>query len=61
MKDLNRYFETIVEVPRIKVGQRQTIENLINEEGLLFAKYLRHEIKTWNPRLARTREIFNTT
>ena len=48
---LNDYFETYVEVPRIKVGERQTIETLINEEALLFAKYLRNEIKEWIPRI----------
>jgi hypothetical protein len=50
---LNNYFETNVESPRIKVGERQTIETLINEEELLFAKYLRNEKKrvettSWN-------------
>jgi CRISPR-associated protein Cas1 len=49
---LNNYFETIVEVPRIKVGEKQTIETLINEEALLFAKFLRAERKEWNPRIA---------
>lgn len=39
--DLGRSFEILVEVPRMRVGQRQTIETLINEEALLFAKYLR--------------------
>jgi CRISP-associated protein Cas1 len=48
---LNSYFETVVEIPRIKVGQRQTIETLINEEVLLFAKYLRNEKKDWTPRI----------
>lgn len=48
---LNGYFETTVEVPRIKVGQRQTIETLIYEEALLFAKYLRNEKKDWTPRI----------
>lgn len=47
---LNEYFEMYVEIPRIKVGERQTIETLINEEALLFAKYLRTEIATWKPR-----------
>jgi CRISPR-associated protein Cas1 len=47
---LSRYFESSVEVPRIKVGQRQTIETLISEEALLFAKYLRDERETWIPR-----------
>lgn len=29
----------------------QEIETLINEEALLFAKYLRLETKEWNPRI----------
>jgi CRISPR-associated protein Cas1 len=48
---LNDYFETQVEIPRTKVGNRQTIETLINEEALLFAKYLRNEKKDWLPRI----------
>jgi CRISPR-associated protein Cas1 len=52
MDQLNDYFESMVEIPRIKVGERQTIETLINEEALLFAKYLRDEIGAWNPRIA---------
>ncbi len=51
MKKLNLYFESKVEIPRIKHGQRQSLETLINEEALLFAKYLRHERETWIPRL----------
>jgi hypothetical protein len=48
---LNRFFESNVEIPRIKVGKRQTIETFINEEALLFAKYLRNEKGEWNPRI----------
>lgn len=55
MKDftvkLNDYFETTVKFPRIKVGQRQTIETPISEEALLFAKYLRKEKKKWLSRV----------
>jgi hypothetical protein len=51
MKQLNAFFESVVEVPRIRVGKRQTIETLINEEAWLFAKYLRNERKTWKPRI----------
>jgi CRISPR/Cas system-associated endonuclease Cas1 len=50
-KKLNNYFETTVEIPRIKIGQRQTLETLIGEEALLFAKYLRSEKKEWAPRI----------
>lgn len=52
MDRLNAFFEDMVEVPRINVGERQTIETLINEEALLFAKYLRGETAAWVPRLA---------
>jgi hypothetical protein len=51
-RQLNGYFEFKVEVPRIKHGQRQTLETLINEEALLFAKFLRHERETWTPRIS---------
>jgi CRISPR-associated protein Cas1 len=51
MTGLNNYFESMVEIPRMKVGKRQTFETLINEEALLFAKYLRNERKDWNPRI----------
>ncbi len=51
MKKLNDYFESMVEIPRIKVGNRQTIETLINEEALLFAKCLRGEIIAWTSRI----------
>ena len=35
----------------IKVGKRQTVDTLISEKDLLFAKYLRNEKKEWVPRL----------
>jgi CRISPR-associated endonuclease Cas1 len=49
---LNALFERIVEIPRIKHGSKQTLETLICEEALLFAKFLRRERETWNPRIA---------
>jgi len=52
MRELNDFFEEKVEVKRIRNGEHQTIETLINEEAFLFAKYLRNEIKMWNPRIA---------
>jgi CRISPR/Cas system-associated endonuclease Cas1 len=52
MKKLNLYFEGKVEIPRIKYGRRQSLETLINEEALLFAKFLRDEREAWNPRIA---------
>lgn len=52
-EDLNAFFDRMVDVERIKVGKRQTIDTLICEEALLFAKYLRHERKDWIPRLVK--------
>lgn len=49
---LYEYFTRKIEVPRIRRGKRQKIETLINEEALLFAKYLRGERETWIPRIA---------
>lgn len=51
IKKLNVYFESKVEIPRIKVGKRQKLETLIDEEALLLAKYLRNERKSWEPRI----------
>jgi hypothetical protein len=48
---LNKLFDRIVDVERIKHGKRQTIDTLISEEALLFAKYLRGEKKDWLPRI----------
>jgi len=52
MKELEGFFESQVDIPRIRHGKRQRIETLINEEALLLAKYLRDEIITWIPRVA---------
>ena len=45
MDSLNRYFEKQTKIPRMKAGNRQTFETLINEEALLLAKYLRNKRK----------------
>lgn len=50
LKRLNAYFLSKVEVPRIRKGQRQELETLINEEVLLLANYLRNERPIWVPR-----------
>ena len=48
----------MVDVERIKVGKRQTIDTLISEEALLFAKYLRNEHEDWNPRIKSEQKRF---
>ena len=52
MRELNDYFDTKIELPRIRSGKRQRIETMINEETLLLAKYIRNEIDQWTPRIA---------
>ena len=54
MTKLNTFFESSVEIPRIKVGKKQSVETLINEEALLFAMYLRNEKKDWVTRIGIT-------
>jgi len=51
-RKLYGYFESTVEIPRMKHGKRQTVETLINEEAFLLAQFLRDEHETWNPRIA---------
>lgn len=48
---LETLFEAYIEIPKIKHGGRQTLETLINEEALLFAKFLRDEKQIWLPRI----------
>jgi hypothetical protein len=59
---LNDYFEATIEIPRIKVGERQTNQTLISEEAFLFAKYLRNERANWIPRIPpfQLRQAFKT-
>jgi hypothetical protein len=51
MRELNDYFDSKIELPRIRSGKRQRIETLINEEALLLAKYIRDENEIWAPRV----------
>jgi CRISPR-associated protein Cas1 len=48
---LDKYFEKRVTIPRVRRGEYQEIEILINEEAFLFAKYLRDEKPSWSPRI----------
>ena len=48
---VNTFFESYVHVPRIRVGYKQSLETLINEEALLLAKFIRKERKQWKPRI----------
>ena len=55
-KKLNRLWEKMVKVERIEgYGKQTTVETWINEEALLFAKYLRNEKPVWKPRIVALR------
>ena len=47
---LNGLFNRMVDTPRIRHGDKQTLDTLISEEALLLAKFLRNEKKEWVPR-----------
>jgi CRISPR-associated endonuclease Cas1 len=51
VKGLNKYFQSKVDVSRVRMGKHQEIETIINEEALLFAQYLRNEKQEWIPRV----------
>jgi len=51
MKELSCLFESTIDIPRIKIGKKQTLETLINEEALLFAKSLIDKKSIWIPRI----------
>ena len=51
VKALNQYFQSKVRMPRVRMGEQQEIETLINEEALLLAMFLRDERKSWRPRI----------
>ncbi len=50
MVRISNLFESKIDIPRMRIGKRQTIMTLINEETLLFAKYLRGEESKWMPK-----------
>ncbi len=54
MKKLEILFERIGKTKRTKIGKKQTIETLINEEGLLLAKHPIEEKTVWIPRIVST-------
>jgi CRISPR/Cas system-associated endonuclease Cas1 len=47
VKALNQHMRSKVRMPRMRMGDQQEIETLINEEALLLAQHLRNERETW--------------
>lgn len=50
-EDLFKFFERYVSVKRVNHGDRQTVDSLITEESKELARYLRNEIREWQPRM----------
>jgi len=48
---LDDFFDSMVAIPWMKHGNKQSIVSLINEEGLMLAGHLRDERKKWIPRI----------
>ena len=48
---LDDFFDSMVDIPRLKHGNKQSISSLINEEAQVLGKYLRKEEKIWIPRI----------
>jgi CRISPR/Cas system-associated endonuclease Cas1 len=51
VKGLNQCFQSKVELLRIRMGNQQEIETLVNEEALQMAMFLRNEKQSWKPRI----------
>jgi len=51
LEKLEQYFQSYVSIRRVRVGKRQRLENLIGEEALQLARFLRCEKKSWVPRI----------
>ncbi|MHA1974417.1 MAG: CRISPR-associated endonuclease Cas1 [Candidatus Hodarchaeales archaeon] len=49
---LFKYFQRIVDIPRVKRGKRQKIDSLITEEAFRLGRYLRVDDSEWVPRIA---------
>jgi len=48
---LDDFFNSTINVPRLKHGDKQSIGSLIKEEAFLLTKYLRGEKNSWIPRV----------
>ena len=52
MAMLDDFFDSVVNVPRLKYGEKQAVSSLINEEAMQLGSYLREENKKWVPRIS---------
>ena len=51
MRRFYAYLDWKVRIPRVRHGNKSSIETLINEEALLLGMYPRNEKKDWIPRI----------
>jgi CRISPR-associated protein Cas1 len=56
LDSFDTHFDKVVNIPRIRKGNKQQLETLINEECLLLAQYLRNEKGSWIPRIVQLAE-----
>jgi hypothetical protein len=49
----NQYFQSKIRIPRVRMGEQQEIETLINEEALELARFLRSERCDWIARIVK--------
>jgi CRISPR/Cas system-associated endonuclease Cas1 len=51
LRKLEDYFQGYVLIHRVRMGKKQRLNNLISEEALQLARFLRCEIEEWIPRI----------
>ena len=51
MRRFYAYLNWKVKIPRIRHGDKSSIETLVGEEALLLGMYLRNETRDWMPRV----------
>ena len=51
VEEVNQFFNRVVQIARIRHGNRQTLDTLVSEEAILLAKFLTNEKQSWIPRL----------
>jgi CRISPR-associated endonuclease Cas1 len=51
LDSFDRYFDSSVNIPRVRRGKKQQLNTLLNEEVMLLAEFLRNEKSSWHPRI----------
>lgn len=51
LDSFDKYFDSTVNIPRVRRGKKQQLNTLLNEEVMLLAEFLRNEKSSWHPRI----------